>query len=115
MQSTKWFIFFFLAGAVGENALNRHPIPLSIEFIPPHTVIFHSSFVVGAIAFVSIVGLLIFGQVIPSLQGSGVDPNPIIWTFRIFFGGLVYYYIIKWYRMKHGIDMSLVYKQIPPE
>ena len=71
--------------------------------------------IIGAIAFVSIVGLLIFGQVIPSLQGTGVDPRPIVWTFGIFFGGLVYYYIVKWYRMKHGIDLSLVYKQIPPE
>jgi amino acid transporter len=71
--------------------------------------------IIGGIAFFSIVGLLIFGQVIPSVQGTGVDPRPIIWTFGIFFGGLVYYYIVKAIRMRQGIDMSLVYRQIPPE
>ena len=70
--------------------------------------------IIGAIAFVTIVGLLIFGQLVPTIQG-GLDPRATTWTFGIFFGGLVYYYLAKWYRMKRGIDLSLVYKQIPPE
>ena len=41
--------------------------------------------------------------------------HPFFFPFGIFFGGLVYYYLVKWYRMKRGIDLSLVYKQIPPE
>jgi APA family basic amino acid/polyamine antiporter len=70
--------------------------------------------IIGAVAFVTIVGLLIFGQLVPTIQG-GLDPNAATWTFGIFFGGLVYYYLVKWYRRRNGIDLSLVYKQIPPE
>ena len=70
--------------------------------------------IIGAIAFVTIVGLLIFGQLIPTIQG-GLDPRAVTWTFGLFFAGLVYYYIVKWYRLKHGIDLSFVYRQIPPE
>lgn len=68
----------------------------------------------GFFSFVTIIGVLVVGQLIPTLQG-GLDPDQAIWTFGIFFGGLVYYYIVKAYRRSQGVDLSLVYGQIPPE
>ena len=29
--------------------------------------------------------------------------------------GLVYYYIVKYYRLRQGIDITLAYKELPPE
>jgi basic amino acid/polyamine antiporter, APA family len=69
---------------------------------------------IGLLSFVTIIGVLILGQLIPTLQG-GLPVWPIAWTFGIFLGGIPYYYLVKWYRKKQGIDLSMVYNQIPPE
>lgn len=70
---------------------------------------------ISAFAFVTIIGLLLFGQIIPTFQG-GLPAGPVIWTFAIFFAGLPFYYIVRAYRLKHdGFDLSMVYKQIPPD
>ncbi len=68
----------------------------------------------GVISFVTIVGVLIVGQLIPTLQG-GLPAWPTAWTFGIFFGGAVYYVVVNAYRRRSGIDLSMVYRQIPPE
>ena len=70
---------------------------------------------ISAFAFVTIIGLLLFGQIIPTFQG-GLAPGPVIWTFAIFFAGIPFYYIVKAYRLIHdGFDLSMVYKQILPD
>jgi APA family basic amino acid/polyamine antiporter len=69
---------------------------------------------VGLLSFVTIISVLIFGQLIPTIQG-GLPLWPTAWTFGIFFGGAVYYALASAYRKRSGIDVSLVYRQIPPE
>lgn len=69
---------------------------------------------IGALSFVTLIGVLIFGQLIPTLQG-GLPFWPTAWTFGIFLGGIPFYYVVKAYRRSKGIDLSLVYRQIPPE
>jgi len=69
---------------------------------------------IGALSFVTIIGVLIFGQLIPTIQG-GLPVGPTAWTFGIFLGGIPFYYIVRAYRKSQGVDLSLVYRQIPPE
>jgi APA family basic amino acid/polyamine antiporter len=70
---------------------------------------------ISAFSFVTIIGLLILGQIVPAVQG-GLPMGPLIWTLIIFFAGIPFYYLVKAYRLKHdGFDLSLVYKQIPPD
>lgn len=69
---------------------------------------------IGALSFVTIIGVLIFGQLIPTIQG-GLPLWPTAWTFGIFLGGIPFYYVVKTFRRSRGIDLSLVYRQIPPE
>ena len=69
---------------------------------------------IGALSFVTIIGVLIFGQLIPTIQG-GLPVGPTAWTFGIFLGGIPFYYIVRAIRKRQGIDLSLVYRQIPPE
>jgi|SRR5208337_147266 len=71
--------------------------------------------ILGAISFVTVVGVLIVGQIIPAVQG-GLNPNQAAWTFGLFLAGIPFYYLVKWYREKHdSIDIAMAYKQIPPE
>jgi len=71
--------------------------------------------IISAFAFVTIGGLLLLGQIIPTFQG-GLPAGPVIWTFAIFLAGIPFYYIVRAYRLKHdGFDLALVYKQIPPD
>jgi hypothetical protein len=57
---------------------------------------------------------LIFGQLIPTIK-NGLPLWPTTWTFGIFLGGIPFYYVVKTFRRSRGIDLSLVYRQIPPE
>jgi len=69
----------------------------------------------GVVSFVTIIGVLMIGQVIPAIQG-GLNPSQAAWTFGLFIAGIPFYYLVKWYRRTHdGLDIALVYKQIPPE
>ena len=71
--------------------------------------------IISGFAFVTIGGLLMFGQIIPTFQGV-LPIGPVIWTFGVFFGGIPFYYLVRAYRLKHdGFDLSMVYKQIPPD
>ena len=71
--------------------------------------------VIGLFAFLGIVGLLLFGQIIPAFE-SGLNAAKVAVTFILFFAGLPFYYFVKRHRMRtEGIDLGLVYSQIPPE
>jgi hypothetical protein len=71
--------------------------------------------VIGAFAFLGIVGLLLFGQIIPAFE-SGLNAAKVAATFILFFAGLPFYYFVKRHRRKtEGIDLGLVYARIPPE
>jgi amino acid transporter len=44
------------------------------------------------------------------------DFNPFLGLLALFFiGSIGYYYLAKWYRSREGIDLDLVFKEIPPE
>ena len=71
--------------------------------------------VIGAVALIGIMGLLVFGQLIPAIEG-GLSLARVGVTFILFFAGLPFYYFVKRYRREtEGIDLGLVYAQIPPE
>jgi len=69
---------------------------------------------IGGVAFVGIVGLLLFGQIIPAFD-RGLNTARVAATFLLFFAGLPFYYIVKRYRRRQGIELELEYAQIPPE
>lgn len=71
--------------------------------------------VIGAVAFVGIMALLLFGQLIPAAQALGGRAANVAATFILFFAGLPFYYLVKRYRKTQGIDLGLAYAQIPPE
>lgn len=71
--------------------------------------------ILGLTALVTILGVVIVGQLVPAIQG-GLPVTATVWTVGLFLAGLPYYLIVKAYRRKHdGIDLSLAFKQIPPE
>ena len=71
--------------------------------------------ILGGISFVTVMGILIIGQIIPAVQG-GLNPDQAIWTFGLFLAGIPFYYLVNWYRKKHdGIGIDMAYRQIPPE
>lgn len=71
--------------------------------------------VIGAIALIGIMDLLVFGQLVPAVEG-GLSLARVVVTFILFFAGLPFYYFVKRYRRKtEGMNLGLVYAQIPPE
>ena len=71
--------------------------------------------ILGLIGFLGIAGIDLFGQIVPAVEG-GVPPLAAAWTAGVFFAGAVFYYVAKAYRRRvDGLDLSLAFKQIPPE
>ena len=71
--------------------------------------------VLGGVSFVGIVGLLLFGQIIPAFD-RGLNTARVTATFLLFFAGLPFYYFVRYYRRTtEGIDVGFAYRQIPPE
>jgi hypothetical protein len=69
----------------------------------------------GVVSFVGIIGILTVGQLIPAIRG-GINPSEAAWTIGLFIAGLPFYYGVKLYRKRvNGIDLSLAYKETPPE
>jgi APA family basic amino acid/polyamine antiporter len=74
------------------------------------------------ITLTAIVGLFFIGSIIAVMVTNPllgvIAPYPvealgsIIGTFILF---LAVYYIVKWYRAKQGVDLTLTYREIPPE
>ena len=119
-----------LAGALGE-ALTFYMVSIAgIVFPYRHKQIWQSSQynqTVAGIPLMSIMGALslicmIIVSVILLLDpNSGVtfgtstgNPN-LIFTGAVFVSGLVVYYIAKFIRARQGIDVTLAYREIPPE
>jgi APA family basic amino acid/polyamine antiporter len=76
---------------------------------------------VPVITLIAVFGLITTGYVLglgqlAPLVTSGVSFGPAAWTIVLFFGGLVFYYLLKTYRKRvDGIDLGIVYGEIPPE
>jgi uncharacterized membrane protein len=76
---------------------------------------------VGKIPVISIIGVLsviacaIMGWAFLADPMSGMTKPMIIFDVVIFLSGLVIYYIAKWVRARKGVDISLIYKELPSE
>jgi amino acid transporter len=49
----------------------------------------------------------------PKLGFLGVVPQAVVWG--IFIASGIYYYLIRWYRSRQGIEMELAFREVPPE
>jgi amino acid transporter len=70
--------------------------------------------ILGVVAFVSLASIFLIGQIIPAVQ-QGLNVGEAAWTLGSFFAGIPLYYIAKAYRRRSGLDLSMVYREIPPE
>jgi APA family basic amino acid/polyamine antiporter len=71
--------------------------------------------IIAGIGLVTTFIILGFGQIAPAFQ-SGLNAGATAWTFGLFFGGLIFYYLVRAYRQRvNGFDVSLVFREIPPE
>jgi amino acid transporter len=119
-----------LAGALGE-ALTFFMVSIAgIVFPYRHRQIWQSSQynqTVAGIPLMSIMGalslicMIIIGVILLLDPNSGVtfgtstgNPN-LIFTAAVFVSGLIVYYIAKFIRARQGIDVTLAYREIPPE
>jgi amino acid transporter len=75
--------------------------------------------VMSILAVVSLVGLSIIAWILITDPNSGVNwktnTNNLIFTFATFVSGLVIYYIAKYVQKRRGVDVTLAYREIPPE
>lgn len=76
---------------------------------------------VGGVPVITLVGvfsaivqsILLYGSFTNSYIGGSSVAYPISAGLAI--GGIVIFYVARWYRKNHGINMDLVFKEIPPE
>ncbi len=76
---------------------------------------------VGGFPIVTLVGIfsaivqaiLLYGSFTNAYIGGAPASYPIAVGLAV--GGLVLFYVARWYRKSHGINLDLVFKEIPPE
>ena len=76
---------------------------------------------VGGFPVITLVGMfsavveaiLLYGSFTNTYIGGAPASYPI--TIGLAVGGLVLFYVARWYRKSHGINLDLVFKEIPPE
>jgi len=51
--------------------------------------------------------------VVPAYGGGNWVPVGV--NVAILIAAFIYYYIVRWYRTKQGVNIDLAFKQIPPE
>lgn len=76
---------------------------------------------VGGFPVIALVGvfsaivqsILLYGSLTNTYIGGSPVSYPI--TAGLAIGGLVIFYVSRWYRKSHGINLDLVFKEIPPE
>jgi amino acid transporter len=75
--------------------------------------------VMSILAVVSLVGLTIIAWILITDPNSGVNwqanRNNLIFTLATFVSGLVIYYIAFFVQRSRGVDVTLAYREIPPE
>jgi hypothetical protein len=74
----------------------------------------YGSTLLGLIGGVGFVVIVAFTALFPQ-SGYPITPFNVAFEVLMFLLGGVVYYIAKNYRQGHGIDLSLAFKQIPPE
>jgi len=76
---------------------------------------------IGGFPLITLVGIfsvivqsiLLYGSFTNSYVGGSSVAYPI--TAGLAIGGIVIFYVARWYRKSHGINLDLVFKEIPPE
>lgn len=75
--------------------------------------------VMTILAVVSLVGLAIIALILITDPNSGVNwktnTNNLIFTFATFASGFVIYHIARYVQKRRGVDVTLAYREIPPE
>ena len=59
-----------------------------------------------------------YAQLSPTLTFVNLTPavaNAIEWVIALAAMGIGYYVFIRYYRMKQGLDLNIIFNQIPPE
>ncbi len=117
-----------LAGALGEE-LTFFMVAIGGIFFPyrqrqiwqssRYNQVFAGIPVMTIMAVVSLVGLTIIAVILITDPNSGINwktnTNNLIFTFVTFFSGLVIYYIARYVQKRRGVDVTLAYREIPPE
>ena len=67
----------------------------------------------GIIGFIWNLIMLYFYLVVPAYGGGNWVPVGV--NVAILIAAFIYYYIVRWYRTKQGVNIDLAFKQIPPE
>ncbi|MDI3257002.1 MAG: APC family permease [Kyrpidia sp.] len=67
---------------------------------------------------VSILGLVLIEWAFLNDPNSGIsfaNPTMLLINVGVFLSGFIYYAIVRWIRSRQGIDLGLVFQEIPPE
>jgi len=68
----------------------------------------------GVLSFILMIAAFIYSYVTPSFSGP-TSPLALVVTAALFISGFVVYYTAKIFRSRQGLDLNLVFKQVPPE
>jgi len=77
---------------------------------------------IGPIPLVSIAGAVTFliwlymaGVIVSNPLYGPIGAAPFAMVVGLFVAGFVIYYAARWYRRKQGVDLDLIFREIPPE
>jgi amino acid transporter len=68
----------------------------------------------GVLTFILMIAAFVYSYLTPSFSGP-TSPIALVVTATLFISGFVVYYVAKTFRSRQGIDLSLVFKQVPQE
>jgi hypothetical protein len=69
---------------------------------------------IGSITFGYLLWMIYASYAYPAVGGY-ITPYTIATFLSVAILGVVVYFVSKWYRAKQGIDLSVIYSEIPPE
>jgi len=82
-------------------------VKLSVAGIPVMTIC-------GVLTVILMIAAFVYSYLTPSFSGP-TSPLALVVTAALFVSGFIVYYVAKVFRGREGVDLSLVFKQIPPE
>jgi len=68
----------------------------------------------GVLSFILMIAAFVYSYITPSFSGP-TSPLALVVTAALFISGFAVYYVAKMFRSRQGIDLNLVFKQVPPE
>ena len=82
-------------------------VKVSVAKIPVMTIC-------GVLTVILMIAAFIYSYITPSFSGP-TSPLALVVTAALFVSGFAVYYIAKTFRSREGLDLGLVFKQVPPE